>query len=213
MEVMKISPRTQALMLLASALLGVAAGVMFDLVFLLRGTCRGGNKKTARYYRHSFPLIGQIDEHGIGGFLALPLSHFADILLPPAWAAAQMCVFYAIDDGIFRLGGIFAGLIGALVWRKTLGRPLRACGEFLIFALRVALAYIMFPFVFIVRSVLAALGGIARRLTFVLRERRIKKYSANEWRSRAELADNGFGLIGGDAETAVDGKTKSYNRL
>lgn len=210
MEVMKISPRTQALMLLASALLGVAAGVMFDIVFLLRGTCRGGSEKTARYYRHSFPVIGQIKEHGAVGRFLLPMAHIADFLLPPAWAAAQMCVFYAIDDGVFRLSGILASLIGAFLWRKMFGRPFRACCGFLIFAVRVALAYLFYPFVFTARSAIAAAGGSASRLAAFLRERRIKKYSAAEWQRMSDLADDGFGLLGGDKRAPT---RRSGNRL
>lgn len=198
MEVMKISPRTQAVMLLASALLGMAAGIMLDLIFLLRAACRRGCElgKTAALYRHSFPLIGAIGERrGVVRRCILPIAFLADLLLPPAWAAAQMCVFYAVDDGVFRLSGILASLFGAFAWRGTLGRPTRACGELLIFAVRVAVAYLFYPLCMILRWSRRMIEQCAARIAGCMRERGIKKYSAREWRRMQDMAADGFGLL------------------
>lgn len=198
MDVMKISPRTQACMLLASALLGVAAGIILDLIFLLRAACRRGGEvgKTAALYRRSFPLIGVIGERrGVARRCILPIAFLADLSLPLAWAAAQMCVFYAVDDGVFRLGGILASLFGALAWRKTLGRLTRACGELLIFAVRVAVAYLFYPLCRILRWSRRMIERCTALIARCVRERGIKKYSAREWRRMQNMAADGFGLL------------------
>ncbi len=211
MEVMKISPRTQAVMLLVSALLGVAAGILLDLIFLLRaGSYRVGGANKSRLYRHSFPLIGQIKERGRAyKYFTLPLAFAADLLLPLLWAAAQMCVFYAVDDGIFRLSGILASFLGTFAWRKTLGRPFRVFGEFLIFAVRVALEYLFYPMAVMLRIVTGTVKKSAKLFASFLRERRIKKYNVREWRRMNDFASDGFGIIGTQLPSRSEKNKKS----
>lgn len=204
----------QAIMLLASALTGVAAGLVFDLIGVFYRSLGVGGRPP--YYERMLPLIGTVGQRaGLGGRVANALLACADLLFPLAWAAAQLCVFFAVDDGIFRLSGLLAGGLGFLLWRKTLGVLFRACGGFIVYGARVAAAYICFPFVFSARAV----GGMLRRAASAVirarRERRIAAYDARERKRLLTLAGAGFdaaGAFGSPANDTKEGNVKNEQR-
>lgn len=200
---MRISPQTQALMLLASALVGVAAGMVFDLLGVFASASARGNKR-AGFYDTKLPLIGKLGKtSGVARVLAAVLLTLADILFPICWAAAVLCVFYAFDDGIFRIFGIICGFVGFFVWRRTLGVPFRALGEFIAYAFRAANAYICLPFKLLAGCLKMALGysfGVCRR-AFVVQ--RLKSCDRRERARVTTLADSGFGF-----GALLDGGTK-----
>ena len=194
MEVMEISPAAQAEMLLVSAVVGAVAGVVFDLLRVFRTAAVGGYERPA-YYERALPLVGVLNEGVLRRRAAGVLLALADIIFPVAWAAAMLCVFFVADDGIFRLSGLIAGALGFMLWRKTLGRPFRACGNIIVYAIR-AVAYICFPAVFAMRLIFRGVKAAATALSRLLRERKIRKFDARERERLMRLAAEGFGAGG-----------------
>lgn len=191
MEVMEISPRTQALMLLLSAAVGAAAGLVFDLITVFYRSTGGGG--TPRYYEKALSLIGVVGRTGrVHRAVMSVLLGAADVLFPVAWVIAEMCVFYAVDDGIFRLSGLLAGFSGFYIWRKTVGVPFRACGSFIVYVLRAAVSYICFPVVFAVRMTACGFGRAASAISRTVAERRIARYDVRARAGLLQLAGEGF---------------------
>ena len=195
MEVMEISPAAQAEMLLVSAVVGAVAGVVFDLLRVFRTAAVDGYERPA-YYERALPLVGVLNEGVLRRRAAGVLLALADIIFPVAWAAAMLCVFFVADDGIFRLSGLIAGALGFMLWRKTLGRPFRACGNIIVYAIRAAVAYICFPAVFAMRLIFRGVKAAATALSRLLRERKIRKFDARERERLMRLAAEGFGAGG-----------------
>ena len=177
---MEISPRTQALMLLLSAAVGAAAGLVFDLITVFYRSMGGGG--TPQYYEKALPLIGVVGRTG--------RVHRA--VMSVLLGAADMCVFYAVDDGIFRLSGLLAGFSGFYIWRKTVGVPFRACGSFIVYVLRAAVSYICFPVVFAVRMTACGFGRAASAISRAVAERRIARYDVRARAGLLQLAGEGF---------------------
>ncbi len=193
MDVMQISPRAQALMLAVSAAVGVAAGSIFDLIGVFYRSLGVG--RVPAYYDRVLPLVGAVGRRGkVGGVAASVVLWCVDMLFPVAWASAQLCVFFATDDGVFRLSGLAAGALGFVLWRKTLGVPFRACGSFVVYVIRAAVAYICFPAVFAARGIYSGIGRVLRAVSHARSERRIKKYNARERVRIISLAGAGFGM-------------------
>lgn len=192
---MEISPRAQALMLLASALAGVAAGAVFDLIGVFYRSLGVGGKPS--YYARRLPLVGVIGQNDRFYTVVTNAVLFcADILFPLAWAAAQLCVFFVADDGIFRISGLLAGAVGFFVWRKTLGVLFRASGSFIVYILRVIAAYICFPAAFLRRAVLRVLRRTVSAALRACRERTVAKQDAAERERLLTLAGAGFDMAG-----------------
>ena len=173
---MQISPRAQALMLAVSAAVGVAAGSIFDLIGVFYRSLGVG--RVPVYYDRVLPLVGAVGRRGkVGGVAASVVLWCVDMLFPVAWASAQLCVFFATDDGIFRLSGLAAGALG-----------------FVVYVIRAAVAYICFPAVFAARGIYSGIGRVLRAVSHARSERRIKKYNARERVRIISLAGAGFSM-------------------
>ncbi len=194
MEVMEISPRAQAQMLLMAAIVGVAAGMVFDLLGVFRSTLGGGGARPD-YYDRALPLIGPLRDGALRRVTSVFLLTAADILFPIAWAAAMLCVFFIADDGIFRISGILSGAAGFVLWRKTIGIPFRACGSFIVYILRAAAAYACFPAVFAARMLRRAVKKVSAVVARAAFERKIRRYDARERERLYRSAENGFDLM------------------
>lgn len=170
-----------------SVLLGVFLGVCWDVVRLFRqvwGVPYSGSSK--RYGGVRLPLLG--DRVCIGyrarkdSALLLVVLAMGDILFAAVAAMAVRLLLFVLAEGELRFFALFGAAAGFAAYYYTVGRLFLAVSGALVFALRVALAYLVFFLLYPCKKGAA----LCMRLHIRQRQRRYHKRALRQFYAAAK---------------------------
>ncbi len=157
---MEISIKNQLLTFLLSIVLGLLVGFIYEVFKILRMLSglefpKNINKKTESCV---FPLIGNVkNQRNINTKKRFVLYFIWDFLFFIAITPTFQIFLYAMTFGIVRWYVIFGALIGFAIYQATIGKLFCKIYEYIVFALRVILVYLLyfikFPFFYVLKRI------------------------------------------------------------
>ncbi len=199
---MEISPLLLFTLLLYSALLGVALGVLNDIFRITRVFCgvHYSEKKFGKWYEKKLPVVHRpLDAHSHGRWTKLGLQiliFIQDIFLFVAAGAGAVILNYEYSSGHFRLYTIPAVIVGFAVYYFTLGKLVMIVSEGVVFLIRAALtvtvAVIAKPFCFIFRLIRRFFEKIGRFFGSAIAKRKKLLYNKNKKVKLLRESETGF---------------------
>ena len=212
MIVMEISQETLAYLYVCAFLLGIASGLLYDLLRITRVLLgvHYSRRAVQRLRAVRLPLLGCRKRRSESRALGL-IVFLEDFLFCLIVGASMIVLFYSVNRGKIRLPAFAAAGFGFLFYRATLGRLMTVFAEVIAFAVEAAVSYCLLFITYPIKCVLAFLQK--RRTVIGLRlradrERRTRR-RFTRWESQ-RTQTNACGLIPTDGHIR---KLKGGKRL
>lgn len=196
---MEIYPSALWRLLLASFLLGVGMGTLYDCIRIQRvlfGICRYTKAANAPAFCPTFLKVrkkraGKGKEIIKASFLVLQ-----DIVFCLAAGILVSILLFYRNDGVFRGFVLIGAALGFVTYYFTVGRLVISASEYIVFAIRTAFLYAVYyvslPFIRLGRFSVERIGGAIQRAREKRLERIRASYHARVCREMLALSEKGF---------------------
>ena len=196
---MEIYPSALWRLLLASFLLGVGMGVLYDCIRIQRvlfGICRYTKAANAPAFCPTFLKVqkkraGKGKEIIKASFLVLQ-----DVVFCLAAGILVSILLFYRNDGVFRGFVLIGAALGFVAYYFTVGRLVISASEYIVFAIRTAFLYVVYyvslPFIRLGRFSVERVGGAIQRAREKRLERIRASYHARVCREMLALSEKGF---------------------
>lgn len=196
---MEIYPSALWRLLLASFLLGVGMGALYDCIRIQRvlfGICRYTKAANAPAFCPTFLKVrnkraGKGKEIIKAFFLVLQ-----DVVFCLAAGILVSILLFYRNDGVFRGFVLIGAALGFVAYYFTVGRLVISASEYIVFAIRTAFLYVVYyvslPFIRLGRFSVERIGGAIQRAREKRLERIRASYHARVCREMLALSEKGF---------------------
>ena len=197
---MGINPTLLLRLLAASVIVGMALGLVYDVLRICR-VMMGMSRYTAaasapifcpRFYKPR----RKMGCSRVSDFVKSAVLIAQDFFFCVTFGIAVALLLFSRNGGEFRGFVLLGALLGFAAYYFTVGRLVIRASEYVVFAIRTALLYAVYyvtlPFIAAIRFVGRHVMNMVNARAAKRREKRIARYTKAEEQNMIRLAENGF---------------------
>lgn len=197
---MGIDPTLLLRLLAASVVVGMALGLVYDVLRICRvmmGMSRYTAAASAPIFCPHFCRPRRTEGRSrVSDFVKRAVLIAQDFFFCVTFGIAVALLLFSRNGGEFRGFVLLGALLGFAAYYFTVGQLVIRASEYVVFAIRTALLYAVYyvtlPFIAVVRFIGRHVMNMVKARVAKRREKRIVRYTKAEEQSLIRLAENGF---------------------